>query len=151
MSSTDRIEQSVVIAAPRARVWRALTDSAELGRWFGVEIDGPFVAGQRSRGRLTVPGYEHVIWDVEIDRIEPEHLFSWRWHPYAIDPLVDYSSEVPTTVVFELDEVPGGTRLTVVESGFDAVPAARREGALRMNQHGWAEQTKAIERHVLAG
>jgi uncharacterized protein YndB with AHSA1/START domain len=147
-SSTDRIERTVVLRAARSRVWRALTDPAEFGAWFGVKVEGAFAPGARARGAITHPGYEHVIWDITIERMEPERLFSWRWHPYAVEPGVDYSHEPPTLVVFELEDAPGGTRLTVVESGFDQVPLARRALAYRMNGEGWTEQMKRIERHV---
>jgi uncharacterized protein YndB with AHSA1/START domain len=149
-SDTDRIERQVLIRAPRSRVWRALTDPAEFGAWFGVKVEGAFAPGARVRGRITHKGYEHLTWDITIDRMEPERLFSWRWHPYAVEPGVDYSPEPPTLVVFELAEVPGGTRLTVVESGFDDVPLARRAQAYRMNSEGWTIQAGAIERYVAA-
>jgi uncharacterized protein YndB with AHSA1/START domain len=147
---TDRIERQVVIRAPRSRVWRALTDSKEFGAWFGVSVDGAFAPGARVRGRITHEGAEHLTWDITIDRMEPERLFSWRWHPYAVEPGIDYSAERPTLVVFELEDVQGGTRLTVVESGFDDVPLARRAQAYRMNSEGWTIQTGAIERYVAA-
>jgi uncharacterized protein YndB with AHSA1/START domain len=149
-SDTDRIERQVLIRAPRSRVWRALTDPAEFGAWFGVKVEGTFAPGARVRGRITHKGYEHLTWDITIDRMEPERLFSWRWHPYAVEPGVDYSPEPPTLVVFEFEEVSGGTRLTVVESGFDHVPLARRALAYRMNSEGWTIQTGAIERYVAA-
>ena len=149
-SDTDRIGRQVLIRAPRSRVWRALTDPAEFGAWFGVNVDGTFAPGARVRGRITHKGYKHLTWDITIDRMEPERLFSWRWHPYAVEPGVDCSPEPPTLVVFELTEDPGGTRLTVVESGFDDVPLARRAQAYRMNSEGWTIQTDAIERYVAA-
>ena len=147
-SETDRIERQVLIRAPRSRVWRALTDPKEFGAWFGVEVNGAFAPGARVRGRITHKGYEHLTWDITIDRMEPERLFSWRWHPYAVEPGIDYSAEPPTLVVFELEDAAGGTRLTVVESGFDDVPLARRAKAYRMNSDGWTIQTGAIERYV---
>lgn len=149
-SVTDRIERQVFIRAPRSRVWRALTDPIEFGAWFGVTVEGMFAPGARVRGRITHKGYEHLTWDITIDRMEPERLFSWRWHPYAVEPSVDYSPEPPTLVVFELEDVQGGTRLTVVESGFDDVPFPRRAQAYRMSSEGWSIQTAAIERHVAA-
>ncbi len=145
---TDRIEKKIVLRAPRSRVWRAIADAKEFGTWFGVVLENPFVAGARVRGKITVPGYEHVTMEITIERIEPERLFTYRWHPYAIEPDVDYSSEQTTLVEFRLDEVPGGTALTVTESGFDQIPAARRAEAFRMNDQGWAGQLKNIERHV---
>lgn len=146
--SADRIERTATLRAPRSRVWRALTDPAELGAWFGVELEGGFTPGARTRGRITHPGYEHLVWDVRVERIEPETLFSWRWHPYAVDPQVDYTGEAPTLVEFRLRDVAGGTELSVVESGFDLVPAARRAEAYRMNSGGWTAQMQSIAKHV---
>jgi uncharacterized protein YndB with AHSA1/START domain len=148
--NTDIIEKKIVLKAPRSRVWRAIADAKEFGIWFGVELEGSFATGARVQGRITVPGYEHVTMEITIERIEPERLFSYRWHPYAIDPAVDYSGEPTTLVEFRLEEVAGGTELTVTESGFDRIPAARRAEAFRMNDQGWAEQLKRIERHVSA-
>jgi uncharacterized protein YndB with AHSA1/START domain len=148
-SSTDRIEKQVVLRAPRSRVWRALTDASEFGQWFGVRLDGPFVPGQATLGKITHPGYEHVTMQVWVERMdEARSSFSFRWHPYAIDPAVDYASEPTTLVEFRLEELPEGTLLTVAESGFDEIPASRRDDAFRMNSEGWAEQMKNIERHV---
>jgi uncharacterized protein YndB with AHSA1/START domain len=147
-SDTDRIVRTVDLRAPRSRVWRALTDPAEFGAWFGVKVAGAFAPGARVRGAITHPGYEHVTWDIVIERMEPERLFSWRWHPYAVEPGVDYSKEPPTLVVFELEEIAGGTRLTVVESGFDQVPLARRAQAYRMNGGGWTAQVESIQRYL---
>jgi uncharacterized protein YndB with AHSA1/START domain len=148
-SSTDRIERNIVLKAPRSRVWRALSNAEEFGDWFGVALTGKtFTAGERVQGQVTHAGYEHVVWDVLIERIEPERLLSWRWHPAAIDPTVDYSAEPTTLVVFELKEVEGGTLLSVVESGFDKVPPARRLDAFRMNSGGWDAQMGNIEKHV---
>src|SRR5262245_14892734 len=113
-SSTDRIERKILLHVPPRRVWRALTDAAEFGAWFGVRIEGTFAPGAHVRGSVTHPGYEHVVFDITIERMEPERLFSWRWHPYAVEPGVDYSAEPTTLVVFTLEEVPGGTMLTVV-------------------------------------
>jgi uncharacterized protein YndB with AHSA1/START domain len=147
-TSTDRIEKEIVMRAPRSRVWRALTDAREFGRWFRADIKDDFAAGRPARGRITHPGYEHVAFEVEVERIEPERLFSFRWHPYAVDPNKDYSKEPATLVVFELDEVPEGTRLRVTESGFDLIPVERRAEAFRMNSGGWEGQVKNIARHV---
>jgi uncharacterized protein YndB with AHSA1/START domain len=146
--STDRIEKNIVLRAPRSRVWRAIASADEFGAWFGVKLEGAFAAGARVKGRITSPGYEHVILDITVERIDPERLFSYRWHPHAVEPGVDYSSEPTTLVEFHLDEVAGGTRLRVVESGFDRIPLARRAEAFRMNDQGWAAQLKNIERHV---
>jgi uncharacterized protein YndB with AHSA1/START domain len=146
--SMDRIEKHIFLRALRARVWRALSDVAAFGEWFGVKLDGPFVPGARLRGQIMHPGYEHVPFEITVERVEPERLLSWRWHPHAIDPKVDYSVEPTTLVVFELEEVAGGTRLTVVESGFDGIPLARRLDAYRGNEGGWTKQMEAIERYV---
>lgn len=149
--STDRIERQIVINAPRSRVWRALADAGEFGRWFGVALEGQaFVAGQRTQGRITHPGYEHLMFEVQVERVEPERVLAFRWHPYAVDPAVDYSNEPTTLVVFELADAPGGTLLKLVESGFDAIPAARRAEAFRMNSGGWDAQMQNIARHVAA-
>jgi len=145
---TDVIEKEIVVRAPLAKVWRAITDSREFGRWFQAEMEDPFVPGRRARGRITHPGYEHLTLEVEVERMEPEHLFSWRWHPYAIDPQQDYSQEPTTLVVFELEEIPEGTRIRVKESGFDRIPLARRAEAFRMNSGGWAAQLENVARYV---
>lgn len=150
-SATDAIQRTIVLRAPRPRVWRALTEAREFGTWFGVQVQGPFKPGARMRGNITHKGYEHVVWDITIDRMEPERLFSWRWHPAAVEPGVDYSPEPTTLVVFELEEVPEGTRLTVTESGFDDVPLARRAQAYRMNSDGWTWQMQSIETYVATG
>ncbi|MDW5443389.1 SRPBCC family protein [Polaromonas sp. SM01] len=148
-SSTDRIERSALIEAPVSRVWRALADAEEFGGWFGVALKGKhFVAGQQVQGHITIPGFEHVVFDVLIERVEPETLFSYRWHPYAVDPAIDYAKEPTTLVVFTLKEAEGGTLLSVVESGFDNIPLARRAEAIRMNSGGWEGQMRNIEKHV---
>lgn len=150
-TSTDRIEKKILIRAPRSRVWRALTTPSELGKWFRVDLHGDsFTPGAEVAGKVLHPGYEHVTWRVWIERVEPERLFSWSWHPYAVEPGFDYSKEPRTLVVFELAEVPEGTMLTVVESGFDAIPAGRRAEAFRMNEGGWSAQMENVARHVLA-
>jgi len=147
-SSTDRIEKEILLRATRQRVFRALTDAEEFGAWFGVKLAGRFAPGERIEGKITHPGYEHLTMQLTVERIEPERLFSYRWHPYAVDPKVDYSAEPTTLVEFRLEDAPGGTRLTVVESGFDQIPEARRAEAFRMNEGGWAAQMQNIERHV---
>jgi uncharacterized protein YndB with AHSA1/START domain len=148
VTDTDRIEKRVSLRAPRSRVWRALTDADEFGAWFGVRFEGPFAEGATARGKITHPGYEHLTMEVLVERIEPERYFAYRWHPYAIDATVDYSSEPTTLVEFRLDEADEGTVLTIVESGFDRIPLARRAEAFRMNDGGWTAQAKNIERHV---
>ena len=147
-SDSDRIVKSVEINASPSRVWRALTDHVEFGEWFRVALEGPFVVGHKTRGNITYPGYEHLAFEADVVRAEPEKVFAFRWHPYPIDPDYDYSGEPPTLVEFTLEPTRSGTRLTVVESGFDAIPAARRDEAYRMNDGGWAEQLNNIERHV---
>jgi len=144
----DRIEKRVELKAPVSRVWRALTDYREFGEWFRVKLEGPFVVGQVSRGRITYPGYEHVKWEATVQAMEPERLFSFTWHPYAVDPKVDYAQEPPTLVEFRLEKTAGGTLLTVTESGFDKIPKHRRAEAFRMNEGGWTAQLENIERHV---
>jgi uncharacterized protein YndB with AHSA1/START domain len=149
MASTDRIVKKILLRA-RSRVWHALTDAREFGKWFGVDLTGTFAPGARLQAPVTHEGYQHLTWDVTIDRMEPERLLSWRWHPNAIDPGKDYSGEPTTLVTFELEEVEGGTMLTIVESGFDRIPPARREGAYRGNEAGWTAQTDSITRLVRA-
>jgi uncharacterized protein YndB with AHSA1/START domain len=149
-SATDTIVKSIELNAPPARVWRALTDHREFGQWFRVNLESPFVPGKTTRGRITHPGYEHVTMEVVVQKMEPQRLFSFNWHPYAVDPKVDYSKEPPTLVEFKLEKTATGTRLVVTESGFDSIPAARRDEAFRMNSAGWAGQVKNIEKHVNA-
>src|SRR5205814_7100768 len=138
--SSDRIEKQILLRAPRARVWQALTDAGQFGTWFRAKLDTGFAVGQRTLGHITHPGYEHLRFEVTVERMEPEQLFALRWHPYAIDPKVDYSGEPTTLVEFKLAETADGTLLTVVESGFDQLPPGRREEAFRMNSQGWAIQ-----------
>ena len=144
----NRVEKRIELKAPVARVWRALTDYREFGEWFRVKLDGPFVAGETSRGHITHPGYEHVKWEAVVQKMESERLFSFTWHPYAIDPKIDYSKETPTLVEFRLEKTASGTLLTVTESGFDKIPAGRRDEALRKNEGGWAAQMKNVESYV---
>lgn len=146
----DRIVRSVEIHAPIPRVWQALTDHQEFGAWFRVNLESPFIPGKVTRGRITFPGYEHVVMEVVTQRLEPLRFFSFTWHPYAVDPKVDYSKEPPTLVEFSLEPTATGTRLTVTESGFEKVPAHRRSEAFRMNAQGWAAQIENIKTHVHA-
>jgi uncharacterized protein YndB with AHSA1/START domain len=148
MADTDRIEKKIVLRAPRSRVWRALTDAEQFGTWFRVALETGFAVGKPTIGRITYPGYEHLKFEVHVERMDAEQLFSFRWHPYAVDPKVDYSKEPSTLVEFRLEEVPEGTHLTVTESGFHRLPPERRGEAFRMNAQGWAEQVQNIERHV---
>lgn len=144
----DRIEKRIELKAPVSRVWRALTDHREFGAWFRVELDGPFVPGEVSRGHITYPGYEHLKWEVVVQKMEPERLFSFTWHPYAINPQVDYSKEPSTLVEFRLEKIPEGTLLVLTETGFEKIPVGRRPEAFRKNDGGWSEQMKNIETHV---
>ena len=146
--ANDHIEKRIELKAPISRVWRALTDYREFGEWFRVKIEGPFVPGQKASGQITYPGYEHVRWEVVIQKMEPERLFSFTWHPYAVDPKQDYSGEPPTLVAFSLEKSAKGTRLTVVESGFDKLPSHRRDEAFRMNERGWGTQMENIAKHL---
>ena len=151
---SNTIERSIVIYAPRDRVWRALSNAQEFGAWFGVKLDGQsFVPGQRVRGPVTSAscGHDNVWFDVVIERMEPQDLFSYRWHPYPIDPSVDYSQEQPTLVIFTLKNAPdNSTLLTVVESGFDNVPPERRLEAFRMNSNGWQAQINNLMQYASA-
>jgi uncharacterized protein YndB with AHSA1/START domain len=157
--NTDRIEKQVLLRAPRTRVWQALTDAREFGTWFGVRFDGPFTPGSLLRG-VIVPTrvdaevakaqepYEGTPFEITVDRIEPENLFAFRWHPFAVERGVDYSREPATLVVFALEEVPNGVMLTVTESGFDQVPLARRAKAFAANEGGWTMVMTLIEKHL---
>ena len=144
----NRIEKSAVLPVPRARVWRALTDAAEFGAWFGVKLEGPFAEGAPAGGPITNPGYERIVMDLKVVRIDPERLFSWHWHPYAVEPGVDYSHETPTLVTFTLENAGAETRLTVVETGFDKLPEERREKAYAMNSGGWEYQMRSIQKYL---
>jgi uncharacterized protein YndB with AHSA1/START domain len=144
----DRIEKQIELKAPRARVWRALTDYREFSEWFRVKLENAFVPGRTARGQITHPGYEHVRMEVVVKEMIPERLFSYTWHPYAIEPGVDYSTETQTLVEFRLEETDDGTLLTLTESGFAKLPPERRAEAFRMNEGGWAEQLENIARHV---
>ena len=145
---TDSIRKVADLRAPVDRVWRALTDIEAFGAWFGVRLEQPFVCGQTTRGRLTTPGYEHLRWESVTVALEPKTLFAFTWHPYAVDPDVDYGAETPTLVSFSLEETASGTRLTVTESGFDPLPQHRRDEALRLNTRGWSLQIANIMAYV---
>jgi uncharacterized protein YndB with AHSA1/START domain len=147
----DRIEKKILLRAPRSRVWRALADAREFGSWFGVNLEGKFEPGAKVSGKITHQGYEHVTMSVVVQRVDKERLLSFLWHPHDVDPKVDLSSEPMTLVEFRLEEAADGTLLTVVESGFDKIPLARRAKAFEMNDEGWAAQMKAFERHVAQG
>lgn len=155
----DRIVKKTLLRATRERVWRAVSDAKEFGAWFGVEFDAPFTAGARMRGKIVPTKadeevaklqkpHEGKTFEVTIDRIEPQRLFSFRWHPFAVDPTVDYSSEPTTLVVFEMEQVADGILLTITESGFDRIPLARRAQAFTANEGGWTHQSKLIEKYL---
>lgn len=155
----DRIEKQVLLRAPRAKVWRALSNSAEFGLWFGMKVEGPFVAGATVRGVImptTVneevakmqKAYEGKAFELQIVKVEPERIFSFRWHPYAVEREVDYAKEPTTLVVFELHDAEGGVLLTVTESGFDQIPLERRAKAFKSNDGGWAKQMELINVYV---
>jgi uncharacterized protein YndB with AHSA1/START domain len=145
----DRISAKIVLRSPRARVWHALTDSEELGRWFGIMGIGPLSPGATVRGMYMHEGFEHVPFEVVVERLEPERVFSFRWHPFAVDPDVDYSVEPRTLVVFTLEDTRGGTILSVVESGFGGLPPGRREKAYAEHTEGWTYQLKAVEQFLV--
>ncbi len=147
--NSDRIVKTAVLKAPRTRVWQAIADAAEFGAWFGVAFDGGFAQGAAAEGRITSPGpHAGARFTIVVERIEPEMLFSYRWHPHAVDPAVDYSAEPMTLVEFQLEDVPEGTRLTIVESGFDRIPPSRVHEALDMNASGWEIQMGNVARYV---
>jgi uncharacterized protein YndB with AHSA1/START domain len=158
--STDKIEKKVLLNATRARVWGALADSASFGTWFGMRFDGPFVEGKRMEGSITPTKvdddvarkqapHEGVRCEMTIEKIVPEQHFSFRWHPFAIDRDADYTREPTTLIVFELSDAPGGTLLTLTESGFDSIPLERRAKAFASNEGGWALQMRLIERYLV--
>jgi uncharacterized protein YndB with AHSA1/START domain len=147
-ATTDRIEKRFDVKARRSRVWRAISDADEFGTWFGMALDRPFAPGVTVFGRLTFPGYEHVTLEMQIETIEPEGYFSYRWHPYPMDPAIDYAAEPTTLVEFRLEETAAGTVVTITESGFDRLPASRRAEAFRMNTAGWESQSRKLANHV---
>jgi uncharacterized protein YndB with AHSA1/START domain len=157
--SSDRIEKKILLHAPRHRVWRALSDSTEFGTWFGLRFDGPFRAGSAIRGTLTPTTvdaevgqaqktHEGLPFEITIEKIEPERLFSFRWHPFAIDRNVDYSGEPTTLIEFTLEETAEGILLTVTESGFDQIPLERRAKAFAANEQGWGMMVKVIGKYL---
>jgi len=142
------IRKQIDLQVPVSRTWRALTDSREFGAWFGVKLDNPFSVGQLASGRLTDAGNEHIKFEAIVTQISPEHHFSYTWHPYSIDPNVDYSKEHPTLVEFKLEKTATGCRLEVSETGFDKIPVLRRDEAFKMHEQGWAEQMKRIAKYL---
>jgi uncharacterized protein YndB with AHSA1/START domain len=155
----DRIEKTAVLRAPLPRVWEAMSDARQFGSWFGVEFDGPFAEGRALTGRIVPTTVDPEVAKMQephrgkpfaftVERIEPMRRISFRWHPFAIDPRVDYSKEPTTLIVFELEEVQGGTRLTITESGFDGIPLARRAEAFRANEGGWTHQLVLVRKYA---
>jgi uncharacterized protein YndB with AHSA1/START domain len=145
-SSTDRIEKTIVLRAPRSKVWRALADSAQFGKWFGAQLSEPFTPGRRVRGPFTIPGHTHLTFEITVEQMEPERLFSWRWRPGGEQDT--HPTDPTTLVVFELEEIPDGTRLTVRETGFDQIPVSRRDKAYRGNDAGWTAQVDNLRKFV---
>lgn len=163
MSLTDRIEKRAVLRAPLARVWRAISDPREFGAWFGMALEGPFVAGQPVLGRIRPTEADPEVAKLQaphagtpvqlhVEAVEPPRRLAFRWHPFAIDPAVDYGAEPTTLVELVLTPVEGGTLLEITESGFDRIPLARRAAAFTANEGGWAHQLRLvaawIERHA---
>jgi uncharacterized protein YndB with AHSA1/START domain len=157
--NTDRIEKQILLKAPREKVWRAITDSREFGAWFGMRLDGPFVAGRKITGRIAPTTVDPEVAKMQepfagkavelfVHRVEPETRFCLQWHPFAVDPKVDYSQEPMTLITFLLEEKPGGTLLTITEEGFEKIPPARRADALKANDGGWAHQAKLLEKYL---
>ena len=160
--STDSIEKKILLRAPLKRVWRALGDSVEFSTWFGMKFDGPFQPGARVSGEIVGTNVNSEVaqaqmehaglkFDITIEQMQPERLFSFRWHPFATDPSVDYSSEPTTLITFVLEEVPDGVMLTVTESGFDRIPLERRAKAFTANEQGWGIMVKVLEEYVSDG
>jgi uncharacterized protein YndB with AHSA1/START domain len=158
-AQTDRIEKSILLRAPLDRVWRAISDAKQFGHWFGVEFESDFVEGARLIGKCVPTkvdpdvaraqeAYAGTTFEVLIERVEPKRLFSFRWHPFALDPDIDYSKEPMTLVRFELKEVSDGTMLTITESGFDGIPLARRADAFEANEEGWLAQIGLVEKYL---
>ena len=148
-ADSDRIERQIILAAARSKVWHALVDAEAFGDWFGVALKGQrFVVGETARGHITYPGYEHLMCEMQVVQIEPERRFAYRWHPYAVDPAMDYAREPTTLVEFTLEDHADGILLRVVESGFDRIPLARRAEAYRMNSGGWDQQMQNIHAYL---
>ncbi len=149
-ASNDRIEKLVNLDAPRSRVWRALTDYTQFNQWFGVSLTAPFTPGAAVSGKINIRNYEHMTMTIWIESMEPERFFSFRWHPYAVEEGVDYNAEPTTLVTFTLEDAGAGTKLTIIESGFDAIPESRRAKAFSMNERGWAGQAENIRKFLAA-
>lgn len=148
VSGMQKLEKRVLLRAPRSRVWSALTDVKKFCEWFGLEpADGAFVPGARLH-MVASKELDGGDFDIFVEQVQPEHLFSWRWHPGSQDPTLDYSVEPTTLVVFTLADAPGGTMLTITESGFDQISLARRARVFGENQQGWDFQVERLERYV---
>ncbi len=158
-STTDRIEKKVLLNAPLERVWSAISDAKQFGTWFGMKFDGPFTPSARLTGMIVPTRMDSEVakmqephagkpFEIRVDRVEPKRLFSFYWHPYAIEPGADSCKEPMTLVAFELEPAPDGTMLTITESGFDQVPVARRAEAFKANEVGWNEQAKLIAKYL---
>jgi uncharacterized protein YndB with AHSA1/START domain len=157
---TDRIEKQTLLRTPRERVWQAISQPKEFGHWFGAELDGDFVAGRHLKGRIVPTRvdpevakmqepYRGAALDLDVERIEPEQSLAFRWHPGAADPAADYTKEPTTLVEFDLKDAPGGTLLTITESGFDRLPSERRDEAYASNEGGWEKQLELIDRYLM--
>jgi uncharacterized protein YndB with AHSA1/START domain len=157
--TTDRIEKEVVLRAPLERVWRAISNADEFGRWFGVCFDGPFVAGTSVTGVMSQTAVDEDVaraqephagksdtW--QIVAVEPQRRLAFRWHPYAVEEGTDYSQERTTLVEFTLAETNEGVLLRIVESGFDKIPVDRRATAFENNSAGWAKQTELVRKYL---
>lgn len=160
VSSTDRIEKSLFLRAPQERVWRAISDAEEFGGWFGLELNGSFAPGAKLTGRIKPTNADSAVAEIQerytgtplalhVETVQPISVFSFRWHPFAIDSTIDYSKEPMTLVTFTLEPAEGGTHLRVVESGFDAIPLARRADAFEANEEGWGMMLQVLEKHLL--
>ena len=147
--ASDRIQRKILLRTPRSQVWRVIAHAEAFGQWFGVALEGKrFVAGEWTQGQITYPGYEHLLWNVLVERVEPERVFSFRWHPYAVNPNIDYSQEPTTLVRFELQDYEDGTLLKVSESGFAHIPDVRQKEAYYMDSRGWEEQLSRLEQFL---
>ncbi|MGD9806047.1 MAG: SRPBCC family protein [Hyphomicrobiaceae bacterium] len=146
----DRIVKTVELKAPISRVWHAISDHDEFGQWFRVKLDGPFEPGALSTGKMTYPGYEGYPWLARVERMEPERLLSFRWVHSEDIANVDITKGPMTLVEFHLEPIASGTRLTIIESGFEALPDHRRLEILRSNTQGWNIQADNIAAHVTA-
>ena len=155
----DRIQKKITLRAPQSRVWQAVSDAKKFGSWFGVDFEGPFVAGRSLHGRMRPTEVDAEVaelqeahrgkaFDWSVEKIEPESRIVFRWHPFAIEPDVDYSKEPTTQIVFELRTIPEGTELTITESGFSKIPLERRAKAFAANEGGWQYQTKLLEKYL---